>query len=429
VGSGAWTVSGNELRGNGAACSFCEGLVTQTTGHTIRGNLGAANRGSGVDFYNSTSTLLFENNTVTGNGIAAPSNETPGIRVGSGTGARIERNVSTANYGAGVMVASGASGAKISRNSIFLNGTIQNEALGAASGQIGIDLLAAADGQSAGTAPFVTLNDSGDGDSGGNALLNSPVLLSAVVGGPNLTVTGFARPGSTIEFFLADPDPAGFGEGKTYLFTAVEGGGADLDGGTGTYGPGPVNGRAQGTETTNRFQFVVPTPPGVTAGSQLTATATDASNDTSEFSGLGLAVTPGIVKRAFRLDGTPVPDGATIPKGVAFRFLLYVNNPGGLVPDAGVRDVLDPAFTYQAGQTRYDASTAFCAAATCTPAEESAIFAAANAGAIATDAVDGDPVSFSGTTLNVGNNVIVGNAQLDIPAGKVWAVVLSVKMN
>ena len=42
--------------------------------------------------------------------------------------------------------------------------------------------------------------------------------------------------------FSADPDPSGFGEGETYLVTRFEGGVRDLDTGTGTYGPGPING-------------------------------------------------------------------------------------------------------------------------------------------------------------------------------------------
>ncbi len=97
-------------------------------------------------------------------------------------------------------------------------------------------------------------------------------------------MTGFARPGSIIELFIASPDPSGFGQGQTYLTTLTEGSGADLDATTGTYGPGAINGIAQGTDTTNRFKFVITTPGGVSLGTVLTATAT-ASGATSEFSG------------------------------------------------------------------------------------------------------------------------------------------------
>ncbi len=38
-----------------------------------------------------------------------------------------------------------------------------------------------------------------------------------------LELSGYALPGSSIELFVADPDASGFGEGKTYLMTLVEG--------------------------------------------------------------------------------------------------------------------------------------------------------------------------------------------------------------
>ena len=108
--------------------------------------------------------------------------------------------------------------------------------------------------------------------------------LTADIGGSGLTLTGFARPGSVIEFFIAAPDPSGFGEGKTYIVTRTEGSGDDNDSTSGHYGPGAVNGIVQGEDTTNRFQFLIPVPVGVTVGTVLTATATLAGS-TSEFSG------------------------------------------------------------------------------------------------------------------------------------------------
>ena len=68
-----------------------------------------------------------------------------------------------------------------------------------------------------------------------------------------------------------------------------------------------------------------------------------------------------------------------------------------------------------------------CATTTCTGAEEAAIFAAASAGAVGTDGIDGDPISRSGATINLGNQN-VGNAQLDIAAGKIYAVVFTVRV-
>ena len=133
------------------------------------------------------------------------------------------------------------------------------------------------------TTPFYTKNDSGDGDTGGNGLINFPVITAATLSGGNLILNGYARPGSVIEFFIADSDASGFGEGQTYITTLTEGSGADTDATTGTYS-GLINGIDQGTDNTNRFSFTIATPGGVTAGTKLTATAT-VSNNTSEFSG------------------------------------------------------------------------------------------------------------------------------------------------
>ncbi len=43
------------------------------------------------------------------------------------------------------------------------------------------------------------------------------------------------------------------------------------------------------------------------------------------------------------------------------------------------------------------------------------------------DAVDGDVVSITGSTIDAGNEN-VANAQLDIAADTVWAILFSVKM-
>ena len=135
---------------------------------------------------------------------------------------------------------------------------------------------------------YVTKNDSNDADTGGNNLLNFPVFKRAILSGSTLVVSGYARPGSTIELFIAAPDPSGFGEGQSYLFTGKEGSALDTDAGTGSYISTP------GTDTTNQFQFAVPLPAGVVVGTPLTATATClasdctgttvVSNSTSEFS-------------------------------------------------------------------------------------------------------------------------------------------------
>jgi large repetitive protein len=284
-GSNNWLVQGNESRGNAIGNSNLDGIdIENSQGATVKGNLFAANEGVGIDGYQSAGSNNISNNTVIGNGIGAGSNvETPGIRV-YGSGSTINKNVVGANYGAGIMVTAAATNNIISQNSIYLNGTILNKAGAAASGQVGIDLLSSTDNESTGTGPYTTLNDSGDADTGANGLFNAPVLQTATISGKNITITGFARPGSIIELFISDSTGSGVGEGKTYLATLTEGSAADTNTGTGTYS-GTINGVNQGTDTTNRFTFVVPleSMSGVRNGTVITATARTTTG-TSEFS-------------------------------------------------------------------------------------------------------------------------------------------------
>ena len=97
---------------------------------------------------NGASGNTFTNNTVTGNGVGNPSGLTQSAAVTLRTTATttlLDRNVIRANYGAGVQVNNGAATTRLTRNSIFDNGTITARNGGAATGQIGIDLNAAGD--------------------------------------------------------------------------------------------------------------------------------------------------------------------------------------------------------------------------------------------------------------------------------------------
>lgn len=134
-----------------------------------------------------------------------------------------------------------------------------------------------------------------------------------------------------------------------------------------------------------------------------------------------------IIKRAFQIDGTPVPTGSVLPTGLPVKFLIYVNNPSGPITDVSIQDILDPGFIYVPGSTKYDNSAANCGTTTCTGAEEAAIFAAADSATVGTDAVDGDVASFTGVTLDIGNQN-AANAQLDIAGNRVWAVVFTFRM-
>lgn len=292
-------VSNNEIRGNARETVapperlVYDGIELQgaSTGNTISGNLITETLGHGIDsFGNTIGGNTISGNTISNNGQGVANNtgeEGAGIRMFSSTNlTTISGNVLSGNNGSGVFVVNSGNNVTISQNSIFGNT------------RLGIDLLSTAEGVNGngnpntwngltGAASNVTLNDNGDGDTGGNGLLNFPVITSATVQGTNLIVQGFARPGAVIEFFNpGTADASGFGEGQTYLGTFTEGSAADTNGGTGTYS-GTINGLNQGTDNTNRFTFTIPLTGNfatVAAGSLLTSTATLA-NSTSEFSG------------------------------------------------------------------------------------------------------------------------------------------------
>jgi hypothetical protein len=107
-------------------------------------------------------------------------------------------------------------------------------------------------------------NDPGDADDGPNNLMNYPVLESAKATAGKLIVKGYLDTPNpktvTIEFF-ANPvpnpggDPSGYGEGAKYL----------------------------GSDRPNSQGKFTATLPGVKAGTLITATATDADGNTSEF--------------------------------------------------------------------------------------------------------------------------------------------------
>jgi uncharacterized protein (TIGR02145 family) len=146
--------------------------------------------------------------------------------------------------GNGIQVFSGT-GNLISANSIFNNGTL------------GIDL---------GTNGAVTPNDVGDGDSGPNNLQNFPVLTSVNFSPGNVTVNGSLNSTKSVlyklEFFANKvADNTGYGEGQTYL------------------GSTTVTTNSAGNAT-----FAVTLPTLAKYGDVITATATNPSGNTSEFS-------------------------------------------------------------------------------------------------------------------------------------------------
>ncbi len=291
AGANNWSVSQCELRGLAATDPSRGSIALETSGGaSITACLVTDGGGNGIDARTSTGTNTITNANVRRCGLGTGASAAlAGVRLG-GAGSRVDRCVIAQNAGDGVQVIASALNNTITRCAISGNGNAPGG--GAAANAIGIDLQSASDDVRTGTSPYVTLNDWNDPDLGGNALFNFPVLESAVLANGSFTLTGWARPGSTIEVFVSDGDASGFGEGATYLTSLIEGSASDLDGNSSSYA-GTINGLAQGTDITARFRFTVAAPSGASVGARLTATATLAGSGTSEFSGV-VTVTTGV---------------------------------------------------------------------------------------------------------------------------------------
>jgi uncharacterized repeat protein (TIGR01451 family) len=167
-----------------------------------------------------------------------------------GGGSDQESNVVANNTGPGIQIGTNVNDSPgpvtILRNVVYANGGL------------GIDLDN--DG--------VTPNDAGDGDIGSNELQNYPVatlaLVSTTSGQVILRGTQDSRPGlqTQLQFFRAEPDPTGFGEGKE-LILDVPGAGT----GNFTFGTAPSS-----------------PPVAISPGDAVSITATTVQDGTSEFS-------------------------------------------------------------------------------------------------------------------------------------------------
>lgn len=207
AGSNGWNVTHSEFRQNAQVSSARAGVSVESSGSLrLAQSLIVEHAGAGVDAATSTGACLFDSLTARRSGLASVAGvPNAGLRLG-GFGSRVERCALEDNVGAGVMVCATANANLITRNRISGNGAVAGGS--GVTNQIGIDLLSGSDDAARGTAPYVTLNDAGDADAGGDGLLNFPVLESAVLSNGQFTLQGWARPGSTIEVFVAAPDPA-----------------------------------------------------------------------------------------------------------------------------------------------------------------------------------------------------------------------------
>lgn len=250
--------SGTLARGNGldgVGVHLAPGVIIggSTAG---AGNLISANGDNGVSISNTNGVSVKGNRIGTqADGVSALGNTSSGVySFFNATNARIggtaagEANVIAFNASNGVSVDFSVTAHVISANSIHSNGST--------AANVGIDL--GFDG--------LTPNDAGDADTGANNIQNFPFITSATVTGGQTNITGTlnSTPNTSnfrLEFFSNTAcDPSGNGEGKTFIGTTS------------------VN-----TDASGNAPFNLNLPP-VAVGSFITATATDANGNTSEFS-------------------------------------------------------------------------------------------------------------------------------------------------
>ncbi len=143
-----------------------------------------------------------------------------------------------------------------------------------------------------------------------NDLYDHPVLENVILGvAASITFTGWALPGSTIQFYKVEGVPNNpcssiiqFQEGKTYLVSATEGSGSDADAATSAYTQAQEGTFPGSTFTANRFSFTIPAAnlaapiTGGGSGDGIEALAisdgvgtTSALGSTSQFSGMVVA--------------------------------------------------------------------------------------------------------------------------------------------
>ncbi len=282
-GGGSKTIENNHIFAIGnSPCDRSIDIRNGSNGVIIRQNLIENSASVGIDNTGPGDIVITEN-SITGSGQdggnCSGNVENFGVRL-SGSNSSISNNIIFDNGGSGIVLVggSGDTGNLISQNSIYNNGT--------ASPALGIDLVSSgviSDG--------VTLNDTGDVDSGPNGLINFPIMASIYNSGSNMVISGWSRPGAIIEFFLTDINEGAamvgdntlglstdYGEGQVFIGSFVEGSIDDTDTGVSAYTDTDNN-----TDNTNRFLFTIPLPSGSDLGAGLTATAT-LSNSTSEFS-------------------------------------------------------------------------------------------------------------------------------------------------
>lgn len=249
------------------------GAQNNTIGGTIPGarNVISGNREGGIYInYRSTGNNVIQGNFIGTDaaGTGAVGNQGRGIYLDAGTSGNVIGGVASSNYsnalssnriafntGDGISLLSDTLGATV-RNNLRGNQIYNNGGLG-----INLSLY----GETGTLASGVTPNDAGDGDLGANNYQNFPIITSATNGAKGLAIKGTLSSSASktyaVDFYAsASADPSGYGEGEVYLGT-----------------------QSITTDSSGNASFAF-TLPSVALGQSITATATDAEGNTSEFS-------------------------------------------------------------------------------------------------------------------------------------------------
>ncbi len=276
-----------------AALPNAEGILfaggTGDDGNTIggrvpgAGNVIAGNLGDGVRLNGSTNVLQGNRIGVAADGTTPLGNGGHGIEIGSGSGNLIggtapgAGNVIAYNglvAGRHGVVALGGTGNAVEGNAIYGNG------------RIAINLFGTDDGTGA------TPNDPGDADTGPNNLQNTPQIASASLIGGQITVT-----------YLVDSAPANAAYPlRAEFFRALNGADGAAFLGTDMYSTADFSGC--GSAPCSKTVTFTPDAP-LALTDALTATATDAAGNTSEFTALARPV--------------PTEDAPSVPAETALR--------------------------------------------------------------------------------------------------------------
>ncbi|MFB2968826.1 DUF4347 domain-containing protein, partial [Aerosakkonema sp. BLCC-F183] len=309
---------GTDINGNVDLGNTFSGIIIYSLNNTIGGTTAAArniisgNNSGGISITGSTAT----GNQVLGNyigtkadGTSSLGNSSHGIAIFSNAA---NNAIGSTTAGAGNTIAfSSADGVSIQTsagtgNAILGNSIFSNTGLGIDLGNDGVQA-----------------NDTGDTDTGANNLQNYPLLTGATSNGSSTSIAGTFNSTASTTFtlqFFSNPtlDPTGYGEGQTLL------------------GSTTVT-----TDASGNASYTTNFATAVAAGQYITATATDPSNNTSEFS-QGVLVTAPITPGAVLINeivtdpqqdwstnnfnGTP--GGGTISQGVDEWVELYIAKDG-----------------------------------------------------------------------------------------------------